>query len=308
MFTKQNFSQYKREDVCKTGSVFGFEVFQGQKYKCSTPQVACQENMTNQQQGLKKHSKPVHEGLTYRCTESDYQTKRQEPLRKHMKDHHIRNPCPCDQCTYTTTLQERFNEHKKVHDEDSEINFICNPCEFNYEPSIRTHKETIHERPICYCDKCASQFVRQYDLRKHKTTVNGGTFHFSRDQCGEQLSKSSCLRSHNLSVHGGLNFKSYENERCFKTFSKPSKLKCQSLVWSGYKGKPHKWPVCRRSYGSHYNLKYRMENYSGDHETIPHQCNISPKPYPSNYPNLVSRFVGNGHLARSRHMYYFHLQ
>ena len=105
----------KWQMYAKQDQFFGFEVFQGQQYKCSIPQVDCQENMTNQQQGLKKHSKPVHEGLTYRCTESDNQAKSQEPLRKHMKDHHIRNPCP---------------------------------CEFNYEPSIRTHKETIHERPM----------------------------------------------------------------------------------------------------------------------------------------------------------------
>ena len=90
---RATFTSMEMANVCKTGSVFGFEVFQGQQYKRSIPQVDCQENMTNQKQGLKKHSKPVHEGLTYRCTESDNQAKSQEPLRKHMKDHHIRNHC-----------------------------------------------------------------------------------------------------------------------------------------------------------------------------------------------------------------------
>eukprot|EP00092_Neocalanus_flemingeri_P003375 GFUD01003615.1.p1 GENE.GFUD01003615.1~~GFUD01003615.1.p1 ORF type:complete len:544 (+),score=155.34 GFUD01003615.1:41-1672(+) len=283
LFSNRNLSQSEMVDVCKTGAIFGFQLFPGLQYESQSSEVDYQEIFKNQQEEYfrKVYGHAEVANHVMRVAEKPKKPKVSMFLNEFL-----------------------FNDKEHVQI------VTCEDCGRRFEDKelLKSHTETVHtrsEKPLIKpfpCKFCPKTFSYLLNVRRHiflvhpnakersegQTTYNFNTSHgdsepdvglpqeynradqiqtkpdfpelekFKCKICGEFLKSKRYLVAHIQSHYGG----GYKCDfpGCSSVFRENAKLNRHKLVHTGVKA--FKCDYCHQTFSLRHNLKMHEKTHT----------------------------------------------
>ncbi len=145
-----------------------------------------------------KHTKIIHEGKLFKCTECLLQYHRKESLESHLNLVHKNVRFKCSDCEYQNSSSRYLNRHKKLkHSENSTQTkkFQCPDCEkmFRARKTLKLHQMSKHEGWRVQCHLCEKWLSSNRSFRQH--------FNFFHEKRSQSKCDKCDYAGFNMSYH-----------------------------------------------------------------------------------------------------------
>ena len=218
----------------------------------------------------------IHTDKKFKCQTCDKVFRIKTQLKKHQLSHINENPFSCDTCGKHFKGKQGMERHSRVQHEGIKP-YPCVMCDqsFFYHGDLKMHKIKVHDQTHLKIDRSATCPIcdKKFSSKRVVTLHISAIHHPEReksyecDKCNKSFHFEDRLKQHCNEVH--MKIKLFTCAVCLKRFSRKAHVESHMSV---HNGAMFPCGECDRTFTQEQNLKRHIKgNHRGE---MPHVCNI----------------------------------